>query len=108
VGGGVSYRAFCVDVRTWGLNVGEENVEQIGDGLMIRSGLAFRDREPFDVCRRGSPRGGLFNCLVDGSGWKAEQIEALIFDGFHVDSANCRFGESLIVDLATSPKWYPN
>jgi hypothetical protein len=68
VGRGFSYRAVCVDVRTWSLNVGEENVEQIGDCLMIRSGLAFRDREPFDVCRRGSPRGGLFNCLVDGSG----------------------------------------
>jgi hypothetical protein len=22
----------------------------------------------------------LFNCLVDGSGWKTEQFEALIFD----------------------------
>ncbi len=80
VGGRFSYRAVCVDVRTWSLNVGEENVEQIGDCLMIRSGLAFRDREPFDEYRWGSPICGLFNCLVDGSSWKTEQFEAFIFD----------------------------
>jgi hypothetical protein len=34
--------------------------------------------------------------------------KARITQGFHVDSANRRFGESLIVDSATSPKWYPN
>jgi hypothetical protein len=77
-------------MSAWGLDVGEESVEQIGDRLMVHFSLVFWDREPFEMSRRGRPR-RLFVGLISDSILKAEQLDTL---GFYDSGHNFKAGEA--------------